>query len=163
MVFCLTYSCSINLCPGWIEKNLVLFQIEISMVQMFPWKRQIEVSNVIIVKASVNIFEGLHKILWMLQFMNHQLRKESCTSLLMEGHRLSPPKGLTQTSRTAFLVETRRVILTQLLRLNTYDCFSSINRYILTHILEHIPYRWQCTFLKPKSNDAEFRVIGLQS
>lgn len=66
MVFCLTYSCSINLCPGWIEKNLVLFQIEISMVQMFPWKRQIEVSNVIIVKASVNIFEGLHKILWML-------------------------------------------------------------------------------------------------
>lgn len=91
--------------------------------------------------------------------MNHQLRKASCTSLLMEGHRLSPPKGLTQASRTGFLVETQWVILTQLLRLNTYDCFSSINCYVLTHILEHIPCRR--AFLKPKSNDTEFRVIGL--
>lgn len=94
--------------------------------------------------------------------MNQQLRKEACTSLLMEGHRLSPQKDSHELlSRTGFLVETRWIILTQLLRLNMYDCFSSINRYVLTHILEHILCRWKHAFLKPKSNDTEFRVTGL--
>jgi hypothetical protein len=65
------------------EKNLVLFQVEVSKVQMFSWKRLIKVSSKIIVKASVEMFLRSTQNTIALSFMNCQHRKETPTSLLM--------------------------------------------------------------------------------